>query len=275
MLPNLNILVTNDDGYKAKGLKVLVEIMKKFGKVTVIAPKTHQSGMSMALSLGCPIAVRHLPSEGDGVERYYVDGTPASCVKYGFDVVFADRKPDVVVSGINHGSNAATAANYSGTLGAAEEAALSGVLGIGLSLCTPDPDADFSVVEKRFPEVFTKLMENRPSDRSVLYNVNVPYVNDSELKGIRVGHQGMGNWIRVFEPWDHVNNPNPYPSIDEGEEIIIMKGAFIDESPAEDTKADHHLLDAGYITITAQGYDRSDYKEIARLESGSIEEDFR
>ena len=105
----MNILITNDDGYKSKGIKVLVEIMKKYGNVTVIAPKLHQSGMSMAVSLGFKqIAYKNL---GDG--WHYVDATPASCVKFGLNTMFLDNFPDVVVSGINHGSNASTASCYS------------------------------------------------------------------------------------------------------------------------------------------------------------------
>ena len=119
----MNILITNDDGYSAKGIHVLAEIMCQFGNVTVIAPKTHQSGMSMAVSLGLKqIAYKELPDEKPG-KWSYLDATPASCVKFGLNVPFLDHFPDVVVSGINHGSNAASAACYSGTLGAAEEAA--------------------------------------------------------------------------------------------------------------------------------------------------------
>ena len=123
----MNILITNDDGYTAKGINVLARIMCQFGNVTVIAPKSHQSGMSMAVSLGLKqIAYKELPEMKPG-KWSYLDATPASCVKFGLNVPFIDRFPDVVVSGINHGSNAATAACYSGTLGAAAEAALNGI----------------------------------------------------------------------------------------------------------------------------------------------------
>ena len=116
----MRILITNDDGYQAKGIKVLADIMKEFGEVTVIAPKTHQSGMSMAVSLG----FKQIAHKDLGKGWHYVDATPASCVKFGLNTMFLDNYPDVVVSGINHGSNASTASCYSGTLGAAEEAAL-------------------------------------------------------------------------------------------------------------------------------------------------------
>ena len=133
----MNILITNDDGYQAKGIKVLSEIMCQFGSVTVIAPKKHQSGMSMAVSLGLKqIAYKEMSAMEaamktwdtgkkachDGIRWSYLDATPASCVKFGLNTVFSGKFPDVVVSGINHGSNASTASCYSGTLGAAQEA---------------------------------------------------------------------------------------------------------------------------------------------------------
>ena len=159
----MRILITNDDGYQAKGIKVLADIMGKFGDVTVIAPKKHQSGMSMAVSLGLKqIAYKDL---GNG--WHYVDATPASCVKFGLNTMFLDNFPDVVVSGINHGSNASTASCYSGTLGAAEEAALNGIPAIGVSLDSFHLDADFSSIEKYFGEIFEKLMKNWPSRHGV------------------------------------------------------------------------------------------------------------
>ncbi len=194
----MRILITNDDGYQAKGISVLAKIMKQFGEVTVIAPKKHQSGMSMAVSLGFkPIAHKDL---GEG--WHYIDATPASCIKFGLNVLFPDNFPDVVVSGINHGSNAATASCYSGTLGAAEEAALNGIPAIGVSLDTLHPDADFSAVEKYFGDIFTRLMNDYPSRHGIYYNVNFPDIPAAEIKGVRTGYQGMGRWVREFKEWD-------------------------------------------------------------------------
>ena len=156
----MNILLTNDDGYQAKGIQVLAEMMKNFGDVYVIAPKTHQSGMSMAVSLGFKaIRYKELLS-GPGLTVAYLDATPASCVKYALDSeVSGWPRPDVVVSGINHGSNAASASCYSGTLGAAQEAALCGIPAIGVSLNSMNPDADFTAVVRYFPDIFRKLIE--------------------------------------------------------------------------------------------------------------------
>ena len=198
----MKILLVNDDGYKAKGINALAKIMKQFGEVTVLAPKTHQSGTSMAISLGPkPIAYKDLGII-DGVRWMYLDGTPASCAKFALDVVFADSKPDVVISGINHGSNASTAMWYSGTVGAAREAALDGSVGIAVSLDNLHPDADFSVVEELFPDVFRKLVANLPQGRKVIYNINFPDLPASEIKGVRVATQGYECWVNEFVPYD-------------------------------------------------------------------------
>ncbi len=282
----LNILLTNDDGYRAGGLRSLVGMMRQFGSVTVVAPKFHQSGMSMAVSMGCKaLAYKELPME-DGVRWSYLDATPSSCVKYGLDEIeWPGGKPDVVVCGVNHGSNAATAANYSGTLGAAEEAALNGILGIGVSLDTFRLDADFTVVEKFFPEIFRKILESAPRRKGVFYNINFPEVPASQVKGVRVASQGFGHWEKEFRLWDtdllarkgmkpEDLGQTSTPEAEEGERLYMMVGDFVDDSPADDNKADHHLLAQGYITIVAHNIDNTDKEEIARLDASGFNIDF-
>ena len=267
----MRILITNDDGYEAKGIHVLSQIMKQFGEVTVIAPKKHQSGMSMAVSLGFrQIAHKNL---GDG--WHYVDATPASCVKFGLNTMFLDDYPDVVVSGINHGSNAATASCYSGTLGAAEEAALNGIPAIGVSLDTLHPDADFSAVSEFFGEIFMKLMKDYPARHGVFYNVNFPNIPAGEIKGIKVGYQGLGRWVREFKEWD-VKHYEKYgltpemlgqsstPVLEDGEDLYMMVGDFEDD-PRNTADADHRIIADGHISITAHNVDSTDYQEIERL----------
>ncbi len=287
----MEILITNDDGYQAKGIRVLAEIMKRFGSVTVIAPKKHQSGMSMAVSLGLKqIAYRKLTEEGPdapengNVSWAYLDATPASCVKFGLNTCFLDRFPDVVVSGINHGSNASTASCYSGTLGAAQEAALNGIPAIGVSLSTLDPEADFSAVEKYFPDIFRMIMENLPERKGIYYNVNFPDIPANEIKGIRAGHQGSGRWIKEFYPW----NPDIYgrygitpemlgqksePECEDGETLYVMAGEYVDGQD-NDFRSDHWLMKEGYISIVAHNMDTTDREEVSRLESSGIDTDF-
>ena len=267
----MRILITNDDGYQAKGIKVLAEIMKQFGEITVIAPKHHQSGMSMAVSLGFKqIAHKDL---GDG--WHYVDATPASCVKFGLNTMFLDNFPDVVVSGINHGSNAATASCYSGTLGAAMEGALNGIPAIGVSLDTLHPDADFSGVAKYFGEIFCKLMKEWPSKHGVYYNVNFPNIPAEDIKGVRVGVQGMGRWVREFKEWDlqhyakygitpEMLGQSSNPVLEEGEDLYMMVGDFTDD-PRNPDNADHRLVADGYISVVAHNLDCTDYEQTERL----------
>ena len=185
MLSNLNILITNDDGLGAKGLLELVSVMRPYGHLTIVAPKRPQSGMSVAVSLGATLMSFKTVHEEEGETWSYLDATPASCVKYALDKIFPDRKCDVVISGINHGTNAATATNYSGTLGAAEEVAINGIPAFGVSLCEFDDEPDFSNVKKYFPAIFEKIMSNLPQRKGISYNINFPppYV---PIKGVRV-----------------------------------------------------------------------------------------
>lgn len=267
----MRILITNDDGYQAKGIQVLANIMKKYGEVTVIAPKTHQSGMSMAVSLG----FKQIAHKDLGNGWHYVDATPASCVKFGLNTMFLNQFPDVVVSGINHGSNASTASCYSGTLGAAAEAALNGVPAIGVSLDDFHVDADFSAIEKYFGDIFEKLMSERTSKFGVYYNVNFPSIPAKEIKGVRVGYQGKGRWVREFQHWDvkfyekygltpELLGQSSNPVLEEGEDLYMMVGDFLDD-PRNNSEADHRLVKKGYISVVAHNLDCTDYEETKRL----------
>ncbi len=278
----LNILITNDDGYEAKGIKVLARMMSKFGNVRVIAPKRHQSGMGMAVSLGIKRLSYKELGIVDGCRWSYLDATPASCVKFG--ITFPDPLPDIVVSGINHGSNAATAACYSGTLGAAQEAALNKIPAIGVSIDNLSKDADFSGVEKYFPEIFQTLLEqSRDSHFGVYYNVNFPNTPNN-IKGIRTGHMGLGRWVREFASWDpevlkeagfspEQFDPSFLPPLEEGEEPYMMVGDFVDYDNAPG--ADHHLNRDGYISVTAHNIVTVDEPETMKLmKDSSLNKDF-
>lgn len=275
----MRILITNDDGYQAKGIRVLAEIMKKFGEVTVIAPKKHQSGMSMAVSLG----FKQIAHKDLGEGWHYVDATPASCVKFGLNTMFLGNFPDVVVSGINHGSNASTASCYSGTLGAAEEAALNGIPAIGVSLDTLNPDADFSGVIQYFGEIFSMLMSERPKRHGIYYNVNFPNIPADRIKGIKTGYQGLGRWVREFKEWDaghyrkygitpEMLGQSSNPVLEEGEDLYMMVGDFEDD-PRNTSEADHRIVADGYISVVAHNVDCTDYEEIDRIRT-SIDTEF-
>lgn len=280
----MEILITNDDGFNAAGIHVLAEIMCQFGNVTVIAPKQHQSGMSMAVSLGFKqVAYKELPDERPG-KWSYLDATPASCIKYGLNFQFLEKKPDVIVSGINHGSNAASASCYSGTLGAAQEGALNGVRSIGVSLDALSPDADFSAVKKYFPDIFRRLMEAWPEKYGLYYNVNFPDIPVPEIKGVRSAVQGKGIWVREFRDWDparlkhHGITPemlgrSSVAQAEQGEKLYMMVGDF-EDSPDNPERADHHLMAEGYIAVTPCDIDTTDYTEYGRMAASGIDIDF-
>ena len=278
----MKILITNDDGYNAKGLHALVDILRPYGDLTIVAPKYHQSGMSMAVAL-ChkPIAAKQL-SEVPGERWYYLDATPSSCVKYGIDNVFVTEKPDVVVSGINHGINAGMCAPYSGTMGAAAEAALARVPSIAVSLDDFSPDADFSVVSELFPAIFEKLLKEGKRSFGSYYNVNFPKLPADQVKGVRVARLGRMHWEREFQPLD----PDIYerlglrpledlgitwmPEREPGEEVFEMTGDMITDRDTPEA-SDHLLLNEGYITITPQQLDNTDLSEVERLKTIGLE----
>lgn len=279
----MRILITNDDGYQAKGLETLVKILRPLGELTVIAPKYHQSATSMAVTMGLrPIAVKTLCTEPE--TWIYVDGTPASCVKYGIDEVYKDSMPDIVVSGINHGGNYATAACYSGTLGAAMEASLAGIPGIGVSLDDMRADADFSVAEEYLPGILEKLLPNISKRFGIYYNINFPKVPCDEVKGIKIARQGIVHWEKEFEPFDEGlyerlgTTParmgiTALPEVEPGETVWYMKGICCDNENNV-PEADHRYVKGGWITVTAHNLLTIDPEENARLKNMDIEDTF-
>lgn len=254
----MKILVTNDDGYEARGLKVLVGIVRSMGDLTVIAPKYPQSAMSTAITMGGkPIAVKQI-SNDPKESWWYMDATPASCVKFAFDEIFWPKKPDILFSGINHGANAASAELYYATLGAAEEGALAGIPSFGISLDSYDVGADMSAIEKYLPGIIHKILKHKSKKRGLFYNINFPDLPADKIKGIRVCHQGVNHWEREFKRVD------PEPNAEEGEKFYVIVGDIVDNKENIEP-ADHHYLGCGYITIVADNIDATDYEENGRL----------
>lgn len=277
--------MTNDDGYTAKGIRTLAEIMTAFGQVHVVAPKKHESGMAMAVSLGLKqLACKDFGEDEAGVHWTYLDATPASCVKFGLNYPAFGSRPDIVLSGINHGSNATTGALYSGTLGATAEAALNGIPAIGVSLATSNPDADFSAVREFFPRVFRTLTSFTPVPFGTYFNVNFPNLPAPQIKGIRVTVMGMGHWEKEFEDWDptrleHLGitpellGQSSVANALEGEKLYMMMGHYVD-GENNHRRADHHLLKEGYITITAHKIDSTDRDTFTRMIEDGLDKDF-
>lgn len=277
----MNILITNDDGFESKGIAVLTKMMKKYGNVAVIAPFSAQSGMSMAVSLGAEkIAFKEIESSTfvgeDGLEHTerwaYLDATPASCVKFAMSTPWLGWKPDVIVSGINHGANTSVASCYSGTLGATAEAAVNHILGIGVSLCDHNPDADFSQIEKYFPGIFEKLVELPRHSYMTYYNVNFPSVPADEIKGVRAGYMGRGRWVKEFRSLDEAEAiaaslngaPTGDPSEKPAEKMYKLVGNFSSDTD-NSSDADHLLTDNGYVSIVPHTIDSTDYEQLRIL----------
>lgn len=277
----MNILITNDDGFESKGIAVLTKMMKKYGNVAVVAPFSAQSGMSMAVSLGAEkIAFKEIESSTfvgeDGLEHTerwaYLDATPASCVKFAMSTPWLGWKPDVIVSGINHGANTSVASCYSGTLGATAEAAVNHILGIGVSLCDHNPDADFSQIEKYFPGIFEKLVELPRHSYMTYYNVNFPSVPADEIKGVRAGYMGRGRWVKEFRSLDEAEviaaSLNGAPTGDPSEKPAVkmykLVGNFSSDTD-NSADADHLLTDNGYVSIVPHTIDSTDYEQLKIL----------
>ncbi len=241
----MNILITNDDGYQAKGIQTLIRLMLPLGHVTVVAPDGPRSGQSSAISVGVPLRLKKITIEGlEEADIYACTGTPADCVKMALHTVFKDKKPDLVVSGINHGSNAAVNVIYSGTMGACLVAVENGIPAVGYSICNHSADADFSTFGKYIPQIaLDALKANLPY--GVCWNVNAP---KGDIQGIRFTRQCKGHWHKEYiEYADPLGNP-----------FYMLTGEFLNHEPdAEDT--DEWTLAHGYISITPTTVDMTYY----------------
>lgn len=238
------ILVTNDDGIQAKGLGVLAGLMAELGDVLVMAPETPQSGQSNAITSASPLRFRPVDREGR-ITRYACTGTPTDCVKMALEAALpAGRQPDLLVSGINHGSNAAINVIYSGTMGAVFEGCECGIPSIGFSLTDHGRDADFTGFAPYVSAIARRVLtEGLP--RRVCLNVNAP---TSTLRGVRVVRQSDGYWTKGFE-----RRTDPY-----GRDYYWMTGKFVNSEP-QATDTDEWALAQGYVSIVPTRIDLTDY----------------
>lgn len=248
------IFVTNDDGVNAKGIGVLIEIAAGFGDVIAIAPSECYSGMSHSITMHRPLFVS-LVNQEDGIEIYSCTGSPVDCVKIGFDEMFKGRTPDLVLSGINHGSNANVSVIYSGTMGAATEAAMYGVPSIGFSLTDHSPHADFAATGHYAAEIIERVLGMSNLQRKGLcLNVNVPNIPFDDIQGVRVCRQTRGNWREDF-----VHRTDPH-----NRDYYWMSGRFCNFEPAaEDT--DEWALAHRYVSVVPVQMDLTDYTRIGDL----------
>jgi 5'-nucleotidase len=247
------ILVCNDDGIHAPGLEALIETVKPFGKVLVVAPSEGQSGMSHAITIKVPLRIHKVKNEGESnVERYICSGTPVDCIKLALSRIAA-RKPDLIVSGINHGGNSSASIVYSGTMAAAMEGCVNGIPSIGFSLLDVSREADFSVVKEIAREVIYKVLSETLPD-GVCLNVNVPQVPLSGISGIRVCRQTKGFWIEEFDKRTDPNRKDYY----------WLTGLFQNLEPdAIDT--DEWALMNNYVSIVPVKIDLTSYDTLSHI----------
>ena len=250
------ILVTNDDGIAAPGIRTLVSIMNEIGDVVVVAPDNPQSGMGHAITVNTTLRCNPINVDEGPQLEYSCSGTPADCVKMAANEIL-NRKPDLCVSGINHGSNASLNVIYSGTMSAAVEAGIEGIPAIGFSLLDYNWDANFEASKEYVRKITLNVLKNKLPEGIVL-NVNIPDLKKDEIKGIRVCRQASGNWIEDFD-----KRVSP-----QGEDYYWLTGKFVNLDQGEDT--DLWALENGYVSVVPVQFDLTAHHFIHKLNNWDL-----
>lgn len=245
------ILVSNDDGITSKGIRTLVEVMQELGEVIVVAPDGPQSGMGHAITIGNTLRLEESTIFGDTV-AYECSGTPADCVKLAKHFVLKDRRPDLVVSGINHGSNTSISVLYSGTMSAAIEAAIEGMPAIGFSLCDYSSDANFDHTREYIKKIAETVLQKGLS-KGVALNVNFPPKRNEKIKGVKICRQARAKWQEEF---DQRFDPN-------GRRYFWLAGNFVNFDKGEDN--DEWSIANNYVSIVPCQFDLTAHHAISIL----------
>jgi 5'-nucleotidase len=245
------ILVTNDDGINAPGIRTLISVVKNIGDVIVVAPDSPQSGMGHAITINSTLHSSRITPKNSEIIEYSCSGTPADCVKLAINELMP-RKPDLCVSGINHGSNSSINVIYSGTMSAAIEAGIVGVPAIGFSLLDYSWNADFNH-SKDFIRKITLNALNNGIPKGVVLNVNIPAVKKSDIKGVKICRQAKAYWVEEFD-----KRKNPL-----GQEYYWLTGKFVNKDQGEDT--DEWALKNNYISIVPVEFDLTAHHAIQGL----------
>ncbi len=247
------ILVTNDDGISAPGIRTLIDVMNTIGDVVVVAPDSPQSGMGHAITLDSTLYCTEIKVNDGPQKEYQCSGTPADCVKLAVNELM-NRKPDLCVSGINHGSNSSINVIYSGTMSAAIEAGIEGVPAIGFSLLDYRWIADFEPLKPFIEKITRNALKNKiPSD--VVLNVNFPLLPKKDIKGIKICRQAKAHWVEKFD-----KRMSPM-----GKDYYWLTGEFINEDGGDDT--DEAALSSGYISVVPTQFDLTAHHAIQKLNS--------
>ena len=245
------ILVSNDDGITSPGIAKLVSLMKKLGEVIVVAPDSPQSGMGHAITVGDTLRLTENGIFKD-IAAFECSGTPADCVKLAKHHLLKDKKPDLVVSGINHGSNTSISVLYSGTMSAAIEAAIEGTPAIGFSLCDYSHDADMSHVDEHILKITSETL-NKGIPKGIALNVNIPPKQNQNIRGIKICRQANARWEEEF---DQRVDPN-------GRKYFWMVGNFVNHDKGEDN--DEWAIAQNYISLVPCQFDLTGHHAISIL----------
>jgi len=251
------ILISNDDGITAPGIKALIEVMTELGDVLVVAPDKPQSAMGHAITINQPIRLTEVHVY-PGITSYQCSGTPVDCVKLAIDKLLP-RKPDLMVSGINHGSNASINVIYSGTMSAAVEAAIDGMPAIGFSLCDYAWDADFESIKPYIKKIAQETLK-RGLPYGTLLNVNLPVPASGQIKGIKICRQAQAKWKEDFD-----QRIDPF-----GRNYYWMTGKFINMDKGEDT--DQWALENDYVSVVPTMFDLTDHQRIGLINQWNLHE---
>ena len=245
------ILVTNDDGITAPGLRALISVMNEIGEVVVIAPDSPQSGMGHAITIGSTLHLERVTIDDGPQIEYSCSGTPVDCVKLAVSEIL-DRKPDLCVSGINHGSNSSINVIYSGTMSAALEAGIGGIPSIGFSLLDYNWNANFEAAKHYVKIIANNVLKNGLS-KDVVLNVNIPNLSKKDMNGVKVCRQAKANWAEEF---DKRTNP-------QGRNYYWLTGKFVNLDRGEDT--DEWALSNGYVSVVPVQFDLTAHHCIQNL----------
>jgi 5'-nucleotidase len=245
------ILITNDDGVSAPGIRALIEVMATIGDVVVVAPDKPQSAMGHAITINNTLYLDKISKNNDSIIEYSCSGTPVDCVKIAVNEVLK-RKPDLCVSGINHGSNSSINVIYSGTMSAAVEAGIEGIQAIGFSLLDYDWNADFEQIKSYIKTISLEVLKNKLPEGVVL-NVNFPKLKEKEIKGIKICRQANALWVEKF---DKRKTP-------QGKDYYWLAGEFVNQDKGEDT--DEWALQNGFISIVPVQFDLTAHHAIQNL----------
>ncbi|MGG7035638.1 MAG: 5'/3'-nucleotidase SurE [Flavobacterium sp.] len=252
------ILVTNDDGVSAPGIRNLVAFMQELGDVIVVAPDKPQSGMGHAITINNTLFINKVSKENAAVTEYSCSGTPVDCVKLAVKEIL-HKKPDLCVSGINHGSNSSINVIYSGTMSAAVEAGIEGIPAIGFSLLDHDWDADFEATTKFVKKIASEVLENG-LPKGVVLNVNLPKLKENEIKGIKICRQANAFWEERFD-----KRQTPL-----GKDYYWLTGEFVNLDKGEDT--DEWALKNGYVSVVPIQFDLTSHHSIQELNTWKLNE---